>query len=115
MATVVNKDTIAATKAGKKSVAPKNGEQSKEVRELMALMRDGAVKNLRWKSTTELLHDVFLSLKLFQLGIIDAEAARVYMGQLRNAAKLLTINLEYARVTGQIQKGQKVLQGFGIE
>lgn len=67
-----------------------------------------------WSNTNDLMQDIFMAMKLFKEGKMDPEAARVYLGQLRNAAKILSLNLEFARVTGHIQKGQKTLQGFGI-
>lgn len=118
MTTVLPKTRVRATRrkgispARRTSIVSKKEQQ--EARRLLAAIENGSLDKFTWANSKELLQDIFISLKLFRLGLIDAEAARVYLGQLRNAAKILSLNLEFARVTGQIQKGQKTLQGFGI-
>ena len=67
-----------------------------------------------WRTTNALMHDVFMAMKLFKEGKMDPESARIYLGLMRTGAKTLSLNLEFARLTGQIKQGQKTLQGFGI-
>jgi len=79
------------------------------------LVTTALVKGCGWKSTKDLLRDVFAATQLFKLGKIDDVSARVYLGQFRNAAKIISLNLEHARLTNRLKSGDTTLTGFTLE
>ncbi len=75
---------------------------------------DKGPKTTGWKNTNDLLTDICRIMKAFDQGKLDAEAARVYVANFRNAAAILTIQLEHARLTNRLKDGEKTLAGIAL-
>lgn len=67
-----------------------------------------------WGNTKDLLADIHSVMKSFDAGEIDAEAARVFVANFRNAAAILMLQLEHAKLTNRLFSGKAILPGIDL-
>lgn len=108
MSTVVSKSA-----RPHKGVGPSKSDL-KQAGDLLKAIESGQLAKTSWQTSKEIFDDTFLALRLFRLGLIDYKSARIYLGHLQVAAKLLALNVEFLRLTGQAKQGDEKLRSFKI-
>lgn len=68
-----------------------------------------------WTSTNEMLVDINRIHEAFQTGGLDAESARVFVANMRNAVAIVALHLDHAKYTKRLKQGSTTLEGFSLK